>query len=286
MKKVYTIIAAGLIIANTVSAKTYKVSSGRWTDAKVWNNEYPGNVIKSDDVVIITGQITMNTGIVVEGTLQVEKGACMVGMKDLVIAKSGKFVNNGNTVMKRIYNEGSISNNLLMEAMMDVDNKGAIENNNNMVAGNNFDNLGGRAAGNNGAYFVNNNIITSPASSFGNNVLAFYGSQIEKSGETINASPFTLDAAFQLNNGVVLNISSNGKNDASIFSIEKSNDGKNFTFVDMMKKGESMTYTDTKINSDITYYRVKAISASGEETILPVATVKAPDLTTAYAPAK
>ena len=179
MKILYTILAASFI-TNIANAKTYTVSSGKWTDKKIWNNEYPGTTIKADDVVIITGQVTMNEGIVVEGTVTVEKGACMIGMKDLVILKSGKFINNGNTVMKRIVNEGSIDNNLIMEAMMDIDNKGNIGNNNNMVAGNNFENFGGKAAGNSGAYFIENSVYTSPASSFGKDIKVFRGDMMGK----------------------------------------------------------------------------------------------------------
>ena len=161
MKTLYVIFVA-TFISNFATAKTYTLASGKWTDAKIWNNNYPGTTIKAEDIVIIKGQVTMNTGIIVEGSLTVDKGAFMVGMKDLVISKSGKFVNNGNTVMNRIVNEGTINNNLIMEAMTDVDNKGLIENNNNMVAGNNLENFGGTAKGTNGAYFVNNNLFTSP----------------------------------------------------------------------------------------------------------------------------
>ena len=173
MKKVYTILAIFATIT-TANAKTYSIGSGKWTDALVWNGQYIGSTIKADDVVIITGQITMNTSIVVEGTLRVEKGAGMVGMKDLVVAKTGTFVNNGNTVMKRILNEGFIKNNMSMEAMMDIENKSNIENN-NMISGDSFDNFGGTAEGNNGSYYINNNINTSPASKFGADVKVFYG---------------------------------------------------------------------------------------------------------------
>jgi hypothetical protein len=207
MKTLYTILAAALI-SNFASAKTYTLGSGKWTDAKVWNNDYPGTTIKADDIVVITGQVTMNTGIVVEGSLTVDKGAFMVGMKDLVISRSGKFVNNGNTVMNRIVNEGTISNNLIMEAMTDVDNKGLIENNNNMVAGNNLENFGGAAKGSNGAYFVNNNVFTSPASKFGEQVKVFYGHEIENSQETVKTTTsLFLNASFKTNSGVILNIS-------------------------------------------------------------------------------
>ena len=274
MKNFSTLFAA-IIIFSTVNAKTYTVGSGKWSDASVWGGQYIGSVIKADDVVIVTGQMTMNTSIVVEGTLTVEKGAGMIGMKDLVVARTGKFVNNGNTVMKRIVNEGSISNNLIMEAMMDIDNKGAIENNNNMVAGNNFDNFGGNAAGKGGAYFVNNNVSASASAKFGSDVKVFYGSAIENSNAT-SVAALNLNATVKTN-AVVLSVANPSKMDISLFSIEKSNDGKNFTLIEMVSVSKSdvaMTYTDNNVNNNLTYYRVKAINANGNETVLPVATVK------------
>lgn len=276
MKTLYTILALTLATEFT-EAKTYTLGSGKWTDAKIWNNQYPGTTIKNDDVVIITGQVTMNTGVVIEGTLTVEKGAFMVGMTDLVISKSGRFVNNGNTVMKRIINEGTIDNNLVMESMNDVDNKGLIENNNNMVAGNNFDNYGGNAKGNGGAYFVNNNILTSPSSNFGVHVNVFYGNELAAAKETTKTTSLFLNASFNGSNGVVLNVSNPEKLDIVSYRIEKSQDGSNFTLLGtVLDNNATMNYTDSKIGSNLTYYRVKALSATGEEIVLPVATAKTP----------
>lgn len=276
MKKISTLLTA-IIIFSAANAKTYTLGSGKWSDASVWGGQYIGSTIGAGDVVIITGQMTMNTSIVVEGTLQVEKGAGMVGMKDLVVAKNGTFVNNGNTVMKRIVNEGTINNNLIMEAMMDIDNKGAIANNNNMVAGNNLNNFGGNAAGNGGAYFVNNNVSASASSKFGSDVKVFYGSAIENGAASIGAA-LNLNATVKMN-AVVLSVSNPSKVDVSLFSIEKSTDGVNFTLVEMVstvsKSEVAMTYTDNNVNNHLTYYRVKAINANGVETVLPVATVKA-----------
>lgn len=270
MKKVYTIIAAALTVV-AAEAKTYTIGSGKWSDSKIWNGEYIGSTIKADDVVVITGQVTMNVNLTVEGTLQVEKGAAMVGMKDLVVAKSGKFVNNGNTVMKSIVNEGSITNNLIMEAMNDVYNRASISNNNNMVAGNNFQNFGGNASGNNGAYFVNNTIQTSPNAKFGTDVRVFYGNAIENASAS---SSMSLNATIK-NDAVVLSVSNIADINPVLYSIEKSNDGKNFQLVDMVSASNAaLNYTDTKINSNLTYYRVKAINGNGTETTLPIATVK------------
>ena len=276
MKVFYSILTATLI-SNFAVAKTYTLGSGKWTDAKVWNNDYPGTTIKSSDVVVITGQVTMNAGIVVEGTLTVDKGAFMVGMKDLVISKSGRFVNNGNTVMKRIVNEGTIDNNLIMEAMNDVDNKGLIENNNNMVAGNNFENFGGRANGASGAYFVNNNVFTSPAAKFGSDVKVFYGNALQQPEQKGKATSLFLNAAFKPSNGVVLNISNPENLKISAYKIEKSFDGNSYTLLETVSStSSSLKYTDSKVSNSLTYYRVKALSSTGEEIMLPVATVKAP----------
>lgn len=275
MKTFYLILVTALA-TNFVAAKTYTLGSGKWTDVKIWNNDYPGTTIKANDVVIITGQVTMNTGIVVEGMLTVNKGAFMVGMKDLVISKSGTFVNNGNTVMNRIVNEGTISNNLEMEAMNDVDNKGLIENNNNMVGGNNFANYGGTANGKGGAYFVNNSIFTSPASNFGTQVKVFFGNSIEnsESAATAKTTSLFLNASFNASNGVVLSIANPEKLNIASYRIEKSLDGDHYTLLGTVTDNNA-TYVDSKPGSGLAYYRVKAISLYGEEIVLPVATAKA-----------
>jgi hypothetical protein len=273
MKKITTVFIA-LIAFTAINAKTYTLTSGKWSDAAIWGGQYIGNKISANDVVIVTGQITMNTSIVVEGTLQVEKGGGMVGNKDLVVAKTGKFVNNGNTVMNRIVNEGSISNNQILEAMNNIDNSGAIANNSNIVAGNNYSSYGGHADGNGGAYFVNNNI--SASSKFGTDVRVFYGSAIEN-GTSSLVNTLSLDASIKTG-AVVLSVSNPSKVDVSLFSIEKSTDGQNYQLIEMVsnigKSDIAMTYTDSSVNGDLTYYRVKAISSTGNETILPVATVK------------
>ncbi len=168
-----------LMIVNFASAKTYILESGKWTDAKVWNNQYPGTTIHADDVVIIRGQVVLTTPIVIEGTLEVEKGAYMVGMQTLLISKSGMFINNGNTVMKGIVNEGTINNNLIMEAKADADNLGIIDNNNLISASHNFNNLRGTAGGKGGLYIADNKINGSPEATFGNEVRFLVGNETE-----------------------------------------------------------------------------------------------------------
>jgi hypothetical protein len=276
MKKVYTLLAA-LLILTGANAKTYTIASGKWSDASVWGGQYIGAIIKAGDVVIITGQMTMNTSIVVEGTLQVEKGAGMVGMKDLVVAKNGNFVNNGNTVMKRIVNEGTIKNNMMLEAILDIENKSVIENN-NMVTGSNFENFGGNATGNGGSYFVSNQINSSPASKFGADVKVFSANANEQ--QPAATSTMHLNAAIT-SDAVVLTVANPAKNDVSVFSIEKSTDGINYSLIEMVtntstNRDIAMAYTDLNITNTLTYYRVTALAVNGENIVLPVATVKVP----------
>lgn len=276
MKKVYSLFAA-LLILTAANAKTYTVGSGKWSDASIWGGQYIGTTIKAEDEVIITGQVTMNTSIVVEGSLTVEKGAGMVGMKDLVIAKGGAFVNNGNTVMKRILNRGSLKNNMVMEAIMDIQNESSMENN-SIISGNSFDNFGGTAAGNNGAYFVNNSVNSSPASKFGADVKVYYGNANE--GQPTAASIMNIETSVS-SEAVVLSVINPSRKDVSVFSIEKSTDGVNYSLIEMVTRiakdnDVAMSYTDYTVNNQLTYYRVTAITVNGDNTVLPVTAVKAP----------
>lgn len=179
MKKLYIILAAALLTASAAEAKTYTLGSGKWTDAAIWNGDYAGTTVKEGDVVIIAGNVTMNANVVIAGTVKIEKGGSMVGMKDMVVTSTGMFVNHGNTVMKSIVNEGVINNNLILETMVNFENKGIIGNDNSIVAGNNIHLYNGNAAGKGGTYFANNNVITSPAAVIGSDVKVLYGNMMD-----------------------------------------------------------------------------------------------------------
>lgn len=195
MKKLYTILAAALLTASVAEAKTYVVSSGKWTDAAAWNGDYAGTTINEGDVVIIAGNVTMNTNVVVAGTVKIEKGASMVGMKDLVVTKTGMLVNNGNTVMKTIVNEGIINNNLILETMVNFENKGIIGNDNTIVAGNNIHLYDGKAEGKGGTYFANNTVVSSTAAEIGKEVKVLEGGILELDEQPAqNAATVTVSA--------------------------------------------------------------------------------------------
>jgi hypothetical protein len=130
----------------------------------------------------------MNTDIAVNGTLTIEKGESVTSNKTLVISNSGKLTNNGNMTVKRIVNEGAITNNSMIESMNEIENKGAINNNSNMVAGTNLLNFGGNVAGKQGTYFANGTVVASTDSKFGNNVKIYANpSQATSMNETTNS---------------------------------------------------------------------------------------------------
>ena len=80
----------------------------------------------------------------------------------------------------------------------------------------------------------------------------------------------------------MLNIKNLGNAKVAGYTIEKSMDGISYSLIETISDiGELakpvLTYLDNKADPSITYYRVRARLASGEETALPVAMVKAPD---------
>jgi hypothetical protein len=173
MKKINTILTIAILVlsVNLASAKTYvAINSGKWSDAATWENGAPGNQINADDEVIVKNHITMNTDVAVNGTLTIEKGNTVMSNKSLFVSKTGKLVNNGNISVKRIVNEGTISNNSMIESMNDMENKGTFHNNQNMVAGTNILNFGGNIDGNKGTYFANGTVVASNNAKFGTDV--------------------------------------------------------------------------------------------------------------------
>jgi hypothetical protein len=154
--KTVNLVLAVMLFGTAIQAKTYTIGSGKWSDPCSWSDQSIGTTIKAGDIVIITGQVTLTTPLLVEGTLEIEKGATLLGAKDITIANGGLMVNNGSTVVRRIVNEGSVSNNLFMETTAGIENRSSLENNSTVVAGNNFDSVAGNTCGADGRIYINN----------------------------------------------------------------------------------------------------------------------------------
>ncbi|MFN8310087.1 MAG: hypothetical protein U0T73_09000 [Chitinophagales bacterium] len=261
--------AAAFLFINTVSANTYTVvSSGKWNDASIWENGNPGNEIAEGDVVIVKNHITVSADVEVKGSLVVEKGFSIMSNRTLHIASTGTLVNNGNVTFKRLYNEGKINNNNVMESMLDIENRGKFTNNASAVAGTNLLNFGGAIQGTKGTYFANSTVVASGDATFGNDIKIYHSGEQAIGTET--AMKLEADV---INHNVMLAVENPNKETATTFTIERSFDGKNYTVISEVKGSESnvaMIYQDKNIDSELVHYKVKVNGS----TYLPQATVK------------
>lgn len=263
--KTIALAAAAFFFASTVSAKTYTaINSGKWSDAKTWENGTPGNEISTNDVVVVKSHITINTEVAVQGTLIIEKGFTVISNRSIHVTTTGTIVNNGNVTFKKLINEGKINNNSMIEAMGDIENRGDITNNSNAVAGTNLLNFGGSIQGKKGAYFANANVIASSGAVFGNDVKIYHSGDQNTGIETA----MKLDADV-LNHTVLLSVENPNKETVKSVVVERSFDGKNYSVVAEMS-ASSLVYQDKNIDSELVHYKVKVNGS----TYLPTATVK------------
>lgn len=178
MKQISTILTVMLFITS-IQAKTYTIGSGKWSDPCLWSDDQVGSTINAGDVVIVTGQVTLTSSLLIAGTLQIEKGATLLGAKDITVAKGGILVNYGSTVVRKIVNEGSINNSLFLETMTDIENRSMMENTNTVLAGNNFESVAGKACGKDCRFYANNNITQCDPAEFDANVGVYCAGEIE-----------------------------------------------------------------------------------------------------------
>lgn len=269
------------ILGGSAYATTYKtISHGKFSDENIWQPTYPGNILKAGDSVVINSQVVLNIPIAVEGTLFIEKGAALQGNKEIRVAKSGLLENKGNTVVKRLSNEGKINNELILEAMMEVDNSGVINNTATTFAGSTLLNKGGVLDGNKGSYFSNNTVIASPNSVYGKDINVFQASftnpaaQIDES-IYCNAS---LNVVAGGSDKVLVEITSASLKNMETVILEKSIDGKIFYKVAEAKAENSTLLLEDRIAMENTlWYRISAYDLSGKQYQFPEALVKISD---------
>ena len=177
--KTLSFILAILFFAPAVHAKTYTIGSGNWPDSLLWGGEYIGSTIKAGDIVVITGHITLTTPLFVEGTIQVEGGGALEGMQDITILNGGVFENKGNTVVRRVINEGVLINNLMLQAMTGIENKCAMVNYNTLISGINVECRGGDVFGGDGKPVITYTLVSSDETDFEIAVAVFCNTKVE-----------------------------------------------------------------------------------------------------------
>ena len=268
---------AAVLFSSSSFAKTFTIiNSGKWADASIWENGVPGDEIQATDVVIIKNHVVISSDIAIQGTMIVEKGNTLISNKSIAVGKSGHLVNSGNINVKRLMNEGEIQNYASLESMMEIQNSGSFTNNVNVLSGTNLLNYGGALNGENGTYFANQGVISSPESTISKTVKVFVGGADELA-QTATSTDFSIET-FSRENAVTLSINNNKQKTLSNIIIERSFDGVNYEQIASMPNtlNEAVTlYQDKNINHSTVYYKVQ-IETNGAIVALPLTTVGLP----------
>lgn len=272
------LIICALLAAKSTEAKTYTASQhGKFTDEKIWFPSYPGNNIDAKDSIIISSQVVLNTPLTIAGLFTIEKGASFQGNKDVAISLTGKLVNKGNTVVRRLLNEGILDNQLVFETMLEVENRGTINTKSATVAGTSLLNQDGVLSGAKGSYFSNSTIISSPSSIYEKGVKVFeaaYTNPMAEIDEALYCNS-TLNAIPSGKKSVRIEIAHLGKEKFSSIILEKSTDGKYFQpIAEIELKNNKYAIEDMQVNSEQTFYRAFAYDTDGVKYRFPETFVK------------
>ncbi len=268
---------ASLLAVTNASAKTYTAAqSGKFTDEKIWQPAYPGNSIQKGDTIIISSHVVLNTPLTISGVAAIQKGASLQGNKDVALNESGKIFNLGNTVVRRLQNQGQLDNQMVFETMFEMQNSGIIHNNSTTVAGTSMVNENGVLAGNKGSYFTNSMFISSPGSIHENGIKVFEAAYTNPMAE--------IDEAIYCN--ALISAMPTGKNSVRIeiqnahayrftkVVLERSDDGNVFRpFAEINFNDSHSKIEDFKASAN-NYYRAVAFDASGKKYRLPETFVK------------
>lgn len=283
MKNIYSslkflLLGLAAFLCRNTSATIYKATlHGKFTDEKIWYPSYPGNIVRVGDSIIISSQVVLNVPVAVEGYMLIEKGAALQGNKELAVARGGYLTNKGNTVVKRLSNNGQINNELLLEAMLEVENAGIMNNTSATFAGSTLLNRGGMLEGKEGSYFSNNTVIASPNSIYGKNIKVFQASftnPVAQIDEVIFCDA-TINVFAGSRDKMIIELTGSSLKKLDMVVLEKSIDGKHFYKVAQQKaEGTAVLLEDRLAMESMMWYKLSGYDESGTEYSLPEAMVK------------
>lgn len=140
----YTALVGYLMVTNLMAKSEIYVTlkDGNYDQKEIWSPEYPGNIIKESDTVVITKVINQNTDVVIKGTVIVQETGILSGDRHLIIIKSGTLLNLGASEFAKLTNRGAIYNQQNIEVLLDFVNSGNVINYNDIIVGNKLDNTG------------------------------------------------------------------------------------------------------------------------------------------------
>lgn len=281
------LVAALISFSFTAKAGTFVSKlNGSYSDASTWKTEYPGNLIKEGDTVVINSNVQITNDLIVKGILLVNPSHSLTGSGNLVVLANGYFNNKGIALVKSLTNRGAVNNTNVLEASVDVINTGVFENNQSVIVGNIFDNTG-TITGKGGNIMVNKRLVNSDAGKITGNIdvcandftnlnnagidslnVSFCGNKIFSSSY-LTASISKDAIQVNLNNPEVKNVAE--------YQIEKSYDGESYVKIASLKPSDikeemPLSFADkSKLDNNSIFYRVKMLYTNGKATeITPV----------------
>jgi hypothetical protein len=294
--RIHLLQAVALIIVVLIGfnfaahAKTYSVNlNGIYNDPAIWTPGYPGNIIQETDTVVINNDITLNTDIVIKGTVLIRRTGSFMGNKKIVILPSGKLINFGTSVVDAINNRGMIYNKHILEIALDLINSGEVINQENMVIGNITDNIG-LITGQGGNLISNKRLVNSQTGVIRGNLDVCSNNFMNVDGGTIDSTHLSfcghrifrsiyLSADIRKEN-VVLCVKNSVSKDYKNYQVERSVDGINYETIatvdtkDIKDLTLPFQYLDNEVvKSNSVFYRVKVTSADNLETFIPAVEV-------------
>ncbi|GIV32521.1 MAG: hypothetical protein KatS3mg031_0056 [Chitinophagales bacterium] len=126
-----------------VNAAVYStIQQGAFDQTEIWSPQYPGNIIKENDTLLISHEIRLNADLLVKGTLIIEESASLIGLHNVIVVRTGTVINLGNMQVDLFTNRGAFYNRQHLEVITDFVNSGNIINHKDITVSNVIDNTG------------------------------------------------------------------------------------------------------------------------------------------------
>lgn len=135
-------------ISLSLHASTVFLSSGKWSVL------YSKNTVEAGTKLVITGDVTVDVPLLIEGTIEITKGASLLGLRTVYVTPAGRLLNQGSIVFNSLFNSGHITNNSIIELMYDLENDGILQNNHLINCGRAFYCNKGTVKGSNSRYYI------------------------------------------------------------------------------------------------------------------------------------
>lgn len=265
---------------SNANAASYTASGmGNFNDENIWTPEYPGNMINAGDTVKVTGQVTLNKDVLIEGMVFIESEASLVGSGNLIIMDDAYFINKGLTIVGGVTNKGLVYNKHILETNDDFINTGKILNNESVVVGKIMENLG-LLTGNGGTYMASTKMINTGSGQITGNTNVCSSDFMNIEGGVIDSNYISFCGARIFNDmfltasvkteSIILNLKNSENLHAEKLELERSTNGKDYNVIaslekqDLIKDANGLRYVDQSFASGKSlHYRMKITDSNG-----------------------